>query len=187
MVQHILQADVCLLLVLHNPQNIDPPVLCLTSCKSLNKMYLFHLNKSWIGCPTCSRTLSRSDCEAFFPPWLFFQSFNWSVWFSKLDRNSGFRIPCMYDSSKAPAWYHKKKKWTSQIVIEKFTWGVGRFFRSKIREVFIALKLDCEEILAGLLSADRWRARDEALINYQKLVKTESELSSCVNITQRVI
>lgn len=55
-----------------------------------------------IGLPTCSSTLSRSDCETVLPACLFSHSFNWSVLFSKLDRNSGFKIACIYDSLKTP-------------------------------------------------------------------------------------
>ena len=69
---------------------------CYSSCP------LTHLKNTWIGRPTFSKTLSRSDWKTVFPSWFLSHSSNWSVLFSKLDKNSGFKMAFMYDSLNTP-------------------------------------------------------------------------------------
>ena len=121
---------------------------------------LTHLKNASIGRPTFSRTLSRSDWKTVFPSWLLSHSSNWSVLFSKLDKNSGFRMAFIYDSLNTPV---TLIVWRYINMIMKNNWSSQRMAISRRGKTSIVTystdRKDSKILIISLLRVSRVRER----------------------------
>ena len=121
---------------------------------------LTHLKNASIGRPTFSRTLSRSDWKTVFPSGLLSHSSNWSVLFSKLDKNSGFRMAFIYDSLNTPV---TLIVWRYINMIMKNNWSSQRMAISRRGKTSIVTystdRKDSKILIISLLRVSRVRER----------------------------